>query len=361
MQSPVGATVVIGGKRYDYFAGCGYLGLQNHPEVLAAAHQAIEEYGLSTATSRGGYGEHPLYDELEQQACAYFDCQKVLYFASGYLGMGILLQGGSKANDHLFIDAHGHYSVWDAARASNLPVTVFPHRNLERLQDLLKSELHTGERPVILSDGVFPISGELAPVPELLKLSEEYDGMLYLDDAHGVGAIGQHGRGTLDYFGINNPRLRTTATLSKALGGWGGILWGEKKWIDKLDRRSGVMAGSSPPPLVMAAASARALQLARTQPQLRQRLWENVRLARQGFSGRGWELEESPVPILCLKARDGINLNRMRDGLFARGIAVEVVRNYTSAPPGGALRIAIFASHTSEQIERLVESIWQLI
>jgi 7-keto-8-aminopelargonate synthetase-like enzyme len=176
-----------------------------------------------------------------------------------------------------------------------------------------------------------------------------------------VGAIGQHGRGTLDHFGINNPRLRTTATLSKALGGWGGILYGEKKFVDKLDRRSGVMAGSSPPPLVMAAASARALELACTQPQLRQRLWENVRLARQGLAKLGWDLEESPVPILCLKARDGINLVKVRDGLFARGIAVEVVRSYTSAPPGGALRIAIFASHTHEQIGRLVEEMRRLI
>lgn len=361
MQSPAGATLVIDGKTYDYFAGCGYLGLQNHPEVLAAAHQAIEGYGLSTATSRGGYGEHPLYDELEKQACAYFECEKVLYFASGYLGMGILLQGSGKANNHLFIDAHGHYSLWDAARASNQPITVFPHRNIERLRELLKSELHAGERPVVLSDGVFPVSGELAPVPEILNLIEEYDGMLYLDDAHAVGVLGENGRGTLEHFSIENHRCRACGTLSKALGGWGGILWGETDFINNLDSLSGIMAGSSPPPLVMAAASARALELAGTQPELRQRLWENVRLARQGLNQLGWELEDSPVPILCLKARDGINLVKVRDGLFARGIAVEVVRSYTSAPPGGALRIAIFASHTSDQIERLVEEMRRLM
>ena len=361
MQSPPGATVVIGGKRYDYFAGCGYLGLQNHPEALAAARRAIDEYGLSTATSRGGYGEHPLYDELEERACAFFDCEKVLYFASGYFGMGILLQGSSKANDHLFIDAHGHYSLWDAARASNLPITAFPHGNLERLQELLKSEMRAGERPVIMSDGVFPISGVIAPVVELLGIAEEFDGMLYLDDAHAVGVLGDHGRGTLDHFGITDTRCRVSGTLSKALGGWGGILWGKTDFINNLDRNSGVMAGSSPPPLVMAAASARALEIARTQPELRQRLWGNVRLARQGLKRLGWELEDSPVPILCLKARDGVNLNQLRDDLFVRGIAVEVVRSYTSAPPGGALRIAIFASHTHEQIGRLVESVGQLI
>lgn len=353
--------MVIGGKHYDYFAGCGYLGLQNHPEVLAAAHQTIEDYGLSTATSRGGYGEHPLYDKLEKQIITYFACKKVLYFASGYLGMSILLQGIRKANDHLFIDAHGHYSLWDAARASNQPITVFPHRNIERLRELMQSELQAGERPVVLSDGVFPISGELAPVTEILDLIEEYNGMLLLDDAHAVGAIGQHGRGTLEHFDIDNPRCRACGTLSKALGGWGGILWGETDFINNLDRNSGVMAGSSPPPLVMAAASARALELARTQPELRQRMWDNVHMARQGLNRLGWDLEDSPVPILCLKVRDGINLNQLRDSLFARSIAVEVVRSYTSAPPGGALRIAIFASHTNEQIERLLEEMRQLI
>ncbi len=173
--------------------------------------------------------------------------------------------------------------------------------------------------------------------------------------------MGEHGRGTLDHFGIQHTRCRTTATLSKALGGWGGILWGEKGWVENLDRNARVMAGASPPPLPMAAASASALKIARTQPELRQQLWENVRLARQGLNQLGWELEDSPVPILCLKARAGINLAGLRDALFKRGIAVEVVRSYTSTPPGGAIRLAIFATHTREQIERLVDSIRQLI
>lgn len=353
--------MVIGGQRYDYFAGCGYLGLQNHPQVLAAARQALDNYGISSATSRGGYGEHALYDELEKEACAFFNSEKALYFASGYLGMSILLQGAGKPNDHYFIDAHGHYCLWDAAQASNRPITVFPHRSFERLGELIKSELHSGERPVILSDGVFPISGELAPVPELLQLVEEYNGWLFLDDAHAVGVIGASGRGTLDHLGIHHKRCHTTATLSKALGGWGGILWGAKDWVENLDRNARGTAGASPPPLPMAAASASALKIARTQPELRQQLWENVRLARRGLKQLGWELEDSPVPILCLKSMAGINLAGLRDALFARGIAVEVVRSYTSAPPGGAIRLAIFATHTHEQIERLVDCMRDLI
>jgi len=361
LQSPVGATVVIGGKTYDYFAGCGYLGLQNHPQVLASARQALDTYGLSTATSRGGYGEHAVYAEVEQQASTYFGCEKACYFASGYLGMGILVQSDRKPNDHLFLDDYGHYSLWEAAQTTNQPITVFPHGNVQRLEELLKSELHRGERPLVLSDGVFPVSGEIAPVPEYLILVEKYNGILYLDDAHAVGTIGAHGRGTLDYFGIYHPHCHSTGTLSKALGGWGGILWGEKHWVENLECTSAVLSAASPPPLPVAAASARALEIAATQPQLRRHLWDNVHLARQGLNRLGWELEDSPVPILCLKARDGINLIKLRDALYAHGIAVEVVHSYTSSPPGGAIRLAVFASHTREQIERLVDSIRRLI
>ena len=355
MQSPVGARTTFNGREVDYFAGCSYLGLQSHPSVLKAAQQALQEYGLSTATSRGGYGEHPVYAELEKQACAFFGAEKVIYFASGYLGMTILSQTNCQANDHIFIDSQAHYSLWDAAQAANKPITAFPHLNPERLAEILKNELQPKERPLVLSDGVFPVSGEIAPLPDYLMALEPYNGILYLDDAHAVGVMGENGRGTADYFKIENDRCRTTGTLSKALGGWGGVLWGKTDWIENIDRNSRVMAGASPPPLLMAAASACALEIARTNPELRLQLRQNNLQVREGFRRLGWKIKDSPVPIICLPARDGVDLLRIRDGLFEQGIAVEFVRSYTSSPPGGALRIAIFATHSTEQIERLLK------
>jgi 8-amino-7-oxononanoate synthase len=355
MQSPVGARTTFNGREVDYFAGCGYLGLQNHPSVLLAAQQALQEYGLSTATSRGGYGEHSVYAELEKQACAFFGAEKVIYFATGYLGMSILTQTTCQVNDHFFIDSQAHYSLWDAAQVTNKPLTAFPHLNPERLAEILKHELQPKERPLVLSDGVFPVSGEIAPLPDYLMAIEPYNGIVFLDDAHAVGVIGEHGRGTADYFKNENDHCRSTGTLSKALGGWGGVLWGKAGWVENIDRNSRVMAGASPPPLVMAAASARALEIARTSPDLRLQLQQNNLQAREGFRELGWKIEDSPVPIICLPARDGVDLLKIRDGLFEQGIAVEFVRSYPSSPPGGALRIAVFATHSTEQIERLLK------
>ncbi len=361
MESPIGARTVFNGRAFDYFSGTGYLCLQSHPAVLQAAIETLQRYGLSTASSRGGLGEHPVYDDLEREACAYFGAEKVLYFASGYQGAAILSQATSSLYDHIFIDSSAHFSMWDAAYATNLPITPFHHCRPESLEKRLRVELKPQERPLLLSDGVFPISGEIAPLPDYLKLIKPYHGVIYLDDAHSVGVLGENGRGTPEYFGIQDASCRTCATLSKALGGYGGLIFGSADWVDRIDRNSRVCAGASPPPLVVAAASARALAVARSTPALRQQLWRNVAHARAGFRALGWAIEETPSPVLCLYARDGVNLARIRTGLLERDIAVTLVRSYTSTPPGGAIRVAIFATHSLEQIDRLIESTRQLI
>lgn len=357
MNTIIGARININGQEMDYFAGAGYLGLQNHPAVILAAQEALQRYGFSTATSRGGYGEHPIYNELEKNACAFFDSEKVLYFASGYLGISILTQATGDRFQHIFIDSSAHFSLWDAAYATNFPITPFHHIQPQSLAEKLFKELHPHEHPLVLSDGVFPVSGEIAPLPDYLALVKPMQGLVYLDDAHAVGVLGQSGRGTPDYFDIEDECCHTTATLAKALGGFGGVIWGPKDWIEKIDRNSRVSAGASPPPLVVAAASARALSVAHSNPQLRQRLWENVAYARNGLRNLGWELADTPVPILCLEGRSGISLEKIKKKLSERSIAVELVRSYTSTPAGGALRIAIFSTHSTDQIDRLVNAI----
>ena len=361
MESPMGARTVFNGRELDYFSGTGYLGLQNHPEVIQAAINALQRYGTATATSRGGYGEHPLYDALEQAGEAFFGAPRLLYFASGYLGMTVLTQATNELFNHIFIDSSAHFSLWDAAQATNLPISVFHHRQPEQLEMKLKDELLPHERPLVLSDGIFPISGEIAPLPDYLALVKRYDGLVYLDDAHALGVLGENGRGTPEYFGVNEENCRSCGTLAKALGGYGGVIWGRADWINQIDRASRVMVGSSPPPLAVAAASARALEIARTNPSLRQALWANVRQARADLRAMGWDLEDTPSPIICLAGRDGISLERIKAGLFEQGIAVSLIRNYTSTPAGGAVRIAIFATHSAEQIDRLVTAISRLV
>ena len=361
MQTPLGPRVVIDGRERDYFSGTGYLGLHNHPLVLQAAADAMQRFGLATGTSRGGYGEHAVYDALEEQARAFFDVERVLYYPSGYMSAVILAQGLRERCERIFIDSAAHYSLWDGARSTGKPVVPFEHCDPQSLLERLRRDLGPGERPLVLSDGVFPISGEIAPLDAYQAVLEAFDGAwLCLDDAHATGVLGSHGRGTAEYYDLQYPRLAVGHTLSKGVGGYGGLIPGPAALIEELDRNSRVYVGASPPPLPVAAAASRALSLAR-EPGLRQQLWRNVALARAGLRRLGWPLADTPVPILCLGARPGLDLERIKDALFERDICVAHVRSYSSTPLGGALRLALFATHTQAQIERLLAELERLL
>lgn len=361
MQSPLGPRVMIDGRERDYFSGTGYLGLQNHPLVLQAAMQAIQQYGMATGTSRGGYGEHAVYDALEAEARRFFAAERILYYPSGYMSAVILAQGLRERYERIFLDESAHYSLWDGARATGKPLVAFQHGDPQALADCLKRELRPGERPLVLSDGVFPISGEIAPLPEYQQVLAAYaDAWVCLDDAHATGVLGEHGRGTLDYFGLSDERTIAGHTLSKGIGGYGGMIAGPAALVEELDHNSRVYVGASPTPLPVAAAARQALALA-GESDLRQRLWQNVAHARDGLRKLGWALANTPVPIVCLTARPGIDLGQIKAALFERDICVAHVTGYSSTPPGGALRVAIFATHSTAQIDHLIDEIGRLI
>jgi glycine C-acetyltransferase/8-amino-7-oxononanoate synthase len=374
MQSPVGSRTLINGRWRDYFAGCSYLGLQNHPGLLDAAAAALRQYGLGTATSRGGYGEHPLYREVEAAAAAYWGADAATYYVTAYLGNAVLAQGLAGDYERIFVDDASHYSVWDGARTVGLPLHPFHHLDAGDLAVQLRDHLKPGERPLVFSDGVFPISGEIAPAPAYRAVLASYGGaILCLDDAHATGVLGAHGRGTLEHWAALNSQLPISHsptlpvrqyaahTLSKALGSHGGVIAGDAALIARLGRGAKALVATSPSALPAAGAAAWALRFMAGDTELRARLRANVAAARAGLRGLGWELPDSPVPILCLASRPGVDLGRLRDALFARDICVAHVTSYSSVPPGGALRIAIFATHTGEQIERLVGELAALL
>ncbi|MBK8988340.1 MAG: pyridoxal phosphate-dependent aminotransferase family protein [Chloroflexi bacterium] len=360
MQGPMGAQTVMNGRLVDYFAGCGYLGLQNHPVVRQAAVNALTTYGLANS---GGFGSsHPIYRQLEEAACAYFGAAKMLYYASGYLGNAILSQGLQTRYERIFVDEQAHYSVWDGARTAGKPLHAYRHLDADHLAQLCKQELRAGERPCIMTDGVFPVSGAIAPVGELLAAIRPYDGLLCLDDAHATGVLGQNGRGTLEHFGITDTaQCFTGHTLSKALGAYGGFVVGSAALIGELSAYANVQEGASRPPLPAAAAATAAFNLLRHDDSLRRQLQTNVTHARRAIRALGWPLAETPVPILCLTQQPGLDLARIQARLFDQDILVAHSTRYTSVPDGGALRIAIFASHTPTQIDHLAGALGKLL
>jgi glycine C-acetyltransferase/8-amino-7-oxononanoate synthase len=365
MQSPPAARTLIDGRWRDYFSGTGYLGLQGHPALIQAAIDALQRYGLTTGTSRGGFGEHPLYQAVEEAAAAYFGTERAVYFSSGYLGATILLQGLRDRYDAIYVDEAAHSSIWSGAHSTGVAVTPFRHVEPGDLAERIRQTLRPGERPLVISDGVFPISGEIAPAPDYVQLLPSYPGAIVcLDDAHATGVLGATGRGTIEHWALaaaSPVQVVAVHTLSKALGGFGGILAGSAELVDQLARRTAAFVGASPPPLPAAAASAAALVLLRAEPERRIRLRANVARARAGMRALGWPLEDSPVPILCLRKRPNIDLAHLQAELLARDICVAHVTSYSSTPPGGALRIAIFATHDDEQIDRLVAELAALL
>jgi 8-amino-7-oxononanoate synthase len=180
MQSPPGAETIIDGRRYLYFAGTGYLGLQGHPEVIRAACEATRQYGIGSATSRAGFGDTPPTLAVEQEASRLFGCDDSFYFVSGYVGNQILVAAFQDRFDAVFVDEFSHYSVFETARGSGRPVSVFRHRDWESLDEGLRRNLKPGDRPLVMSDGVFAALGRIAPVAQYAAVLRNYPGAMLL-------------------------------------------------------------------------------------------------------------------------------------------------------------------------------------
>jgi 7-keto-8-aminopelargonate synthetase-like enzyme len=216
-----------------------------------------------------------------------------------------------------------------------------------------------------MTDGVLSVRGTIAPLVEYRNVLLDYAGSgVLVDDAHGVGVLGDRGRGTLEHFGLfdagvndESASVFLCATLSKALGGFGGIIPGSRRFIELLRGASHWYDGASAPPAPVTAASARALELIEANPELRARLWANARQLKTGLRALGFDVDDTPVPIIYLVVGDAENMQRIQRELMQRGIAVAYKSSYSGVDSGGGIRIAVFATHTSEQIERLLEEL----
>ena len=387
MQSPPGAETVIDGRRYTYFIGTGYLGLQGRPEVIEAACAAARAYGIGSATSRRGWGNNPATIEAERRAAGFLGCEDAFYFGSGYQGNAVIVDalrcGKGDGGRIAFVDERAHYCVFEAAGmlcgggsgASERPrLVTFAHLDAADLRGKIEAELRDGERAVVMSDGVFAMSGGVAPVDDYIEVLESFGGgALCLDDAHALGVLGERGRGTFEHAGIEAGRVNAVVdggdgvalyacgTLSKAAGAYGGIVAGSRAFIEHVKASSHVYNGASAPPTPAAGAAAEALRIMSDEPGLRDRLRANVRAVREGLRGLGLEVADWPTPIVGLTVGDAANMQRIQRGLMEAGVLIAYVASYAGVSGEGALRIAVFATHTDEMIGRLIEGMGRLV
>jgi 7-keto-8-aminopelargonate synthetase-like enzyme len=361
MDSGPGPQTVINGKRYLYFGGTGYFSFQTRPELIEAAQKGLAEFGLCTATSRNIFGTSPLHLEVEKKAREFFASEDAIYLPSGYLiniaGFQALTQ--LKRFDVIFVDEGAHWSITDFVYAVEKPVVTFAHTDADDLRRKLKANLQAGQRPLVASDGIFPTFGKIAPLPAYLELVESYDGCLWVDDCHAIGVLGEHGRGTYEHYGMSSDRLYFGGTLSKAVGAHGGIIPGKEEFI--LPIRAGHIAnGANASVSAAAAAAAKGLDLMMARPELRRQLWRNARRLKSGLKAMGFDQDDTPVPAAAWALKTGDDMDRVHAALMERGIAIQRT-HYVGAGPNGLLRAVVFANHTPEQIDRMLEELKSLV
>jgi 7-keto-8-aminopelargonate synthetase-like enzyme len=361
MQSAPGAEIVLDGRRYLYFGGTGYYGLQGHPAVIRAGMRAFPGYGIHSATGRAGYGDNPVLLKVESLLKEFFQEKDAVYFGSGYLGNFILGQALAGPADVVFVDELAHFSMNDAVLTLGRPVVRFRHRDPDDLKKKLRKKMRPRRRPLLMTDGVFPVFGRIAPLPEYAEVMAPYGGIIAVDDAHGVGVLGRNGRGTREHFGLGKkPNMHFAGTLSKAFGGHGGFVAGKPGLIGRIRTESGAFIGSTPTPTPIAAATAKGIEILRNHPEMRDRLRRNVAAVKTGMRALGIEVEDSPVPIAAWSMKTEREMRGIQKALMKRGIAVAYLK-YVGAPPAGVLRISVFSTHTSAQIRRLLDGLAQVL
>lgn len=358
MESPLGARMRIDGREVDYFCGTSYFCLHGHPQVIEAACAATRQFGLGPGT----LAFMQVYNDLDASLRRWFGTEEVVLTISGYTGPMVLLQGMRDDFDLIFIDAATHYASRDALPTLGKPVHPFRHLDAGSLAEELARHVKPGLRPVVVSDGVFPSTGALAPLGEYRKAMAPYDGAtLAIDDSHGVGVLGASGRGSLQQAGLEGDGNFLAGTLSKAFGALGGIVPASAALAAKIEDNAMIMRGASPPPPAAAAAAVAAMRLLETMPEMRANLQRNVKHMRDGLRALGFAIEDSPVPIVSV--RSAVDFERIRIGLNERDIVVRIAAasSYSDTPDVPTMRVAVFSQHTPGQIDRLLSSIGELL
>ncbi|MEN8202454.1 MAG: pyridoxal phosphate-dependent aminotransferase family protein [Bacteroidota bacterium] len=369
LENMTGTEVTLSGKQYLYFAGTSYFQLHSHQELLKAACDATLKFGIGGATSRMMTGTTPRIMELEGKIAEFFGTEDAVYLPSGYLSnfAGFKALANQDLYDLIFIDESSHYSNIEGAEIAGFPVVQFHHGSVEDLKKKLDQHLKQGLRPLIASDGLFPSLGRLAPVGPYLELAEKYNGVVWIDDAHGVGILGQNGRGTCEHLKLNSCRLFMGATLSKAFGAYGGIIPGSNEFIGQV-RTGSVMTGSNSPMNAAVAAGVKGLELVREQPEMREKLWENARYLKAGLKAVQSTVPgevhfpsgNDDIPIFAFATGDAKAMKAIHRSLLEKGIFIQYT-SYRGTGKEGMLRIVVSSSHTRAQMDTLVKGLIESI
>lgn len=356
--TPIDAThVMYEDSTYLMMASNNYLGLTHHPHVKDRALQAIQQYGTGSGGARLTSGSFPLFQELETRLAQWKEYEKALTFTAGFMANLGTISALANKGDIIFSDELNHASLIDGCRLSGAKVQVYPHKYVQALEALLAESKHYGMR-FIITDGVFSMDGDIAPLPELLELAERYDALLIVDDAHATGVIGE-GRGTAHHFHCDSPRIITTGTMSKALGSIGGYVCGSQTIIDYIINHSRPFIFATALSPADIGASLGALEVLAQEPRVYQNLRSNTEYMHKALQSLGIpSSDETPIfPIIIGSNEDTLEASRLceQEGIILSGIRPPTVPINT-----GRLRLTVTASHTKEELQKVIQVLQRL-
>jgi len=336
-----------------------YLGLANHPALKEAARRALEELGVGSGAVRTIAGNMALHLEVEEELARFKHTEATLLYQSGFTANAGTVSAVLGKDDLILSDELNHASIIDGARLSGAEKKIYPHKDVAAARALLEAS-RGARRVLLITDGVFSMDGDIAPLPELVALAEEFGAIMMVDDAHASGVLGSAGRGTIDHFGLHGRVHIQVGTLSKAFACQGGYVAGSRTLVDYLIHRARPLLFSTSHPPSVAATALAAVRLVQERPEIIERLWDNTRMFKQGLTSLGFNTGMSETPITPVITGDERAAMDLSDRLFAAGVFALSIA-FPTVPRGKArVRTIVTAGHTREHLQRALDAFEQV-
>ena len=339
------------GREVINLSSNNYLGLTTHPKLKEAAIRAVRTLGAGSGSVRTIAGTMKLHMELERRIAAFKKTEASVVFQSGFAANAGTVSSLLGKEDLIISDELNHASIIDGARLSRAQIRVFPHRDVEALERLLE-ETRDVKRRLVITDGVFSMDGDVAPLPKIAALARAHGAIMMIDDAHSSGVLGKAGRGTVDHFDLHGQVDVQVGTLSKAIGVLGGYVCGSKSLIEYLYHRARPFLFSTSHPPAVAAACLAAFDVLEQEPERIEKLWANTRRFKAGLARLGFNTGSSETPITPILVGEADLAMRFSDRLFERGVFAQGIGYPTVAKGKARLRTIVTATHTDEDLDR---------
>ena len=356
IEGAQGSRVQIKGKEYIAFCSNNYFGLANHPEIKKAVKDALKKYGWGSGASRLISGNMELHEALECEISGLKKQDSTIVFSTGYMAnIGAICSLVSNG-DLAICDRLNHASIIDGCRLSGATFRIYPHRNVKKLENILKKSTEY-PRKLIVTDTVFSMDGDLAPLPDIVEIARKYNAMVMVDEAHGTGVFGKNGAGVVEHYNLNGEIDIIMGTLSKAIGSLGGFVSGNRDLVDYLRNKARTFMYTTALPPAVCAASIAGIKLIQKNHTFRDSLWSNVHYLKERLKLLNLNVisSESPImPIVIGDAKKAVDVSRF---LFDRGILIPAVRPPTVPDKSSRLRITLMSTHTKEDLDELLNAL----